>query len=329
MSGHEVRDGSAARECGYVGATGPDGEPTAMSEGLTIVGLALALLSALAWSGLDAARKSLAGHLQPLPAVVLLTWGQVPLFVAWLVASVPEGAVAVPPAAYWLPGLASVAGNVVANLLFMVALRLSPLSATVPLLAFVPVFATLVALPLLGELPTPSALVGIALVVGGALALNANRSTRGLSGLVRGLLAEKGSLPMLGVSLCWGLSVAFDKLAIAYAPPPVHALALNLGVGVVLLAWLVRRGQLAALGEVRFVVGPWLLAVVFAGLALAAQLVALGELYIGILEAIKRFVGLAMAVVLGRMLFAESISASKLAGVALMAIGAAVVVLGQ
>lgn len=300
-----------------------------MNEGVTSIGVTFAAISALGWGGLDASRKALVRHVDPLPSVVLLTWGQLPIFGmwwAWLAFS--AGAPSI-PMEYWLPGLGAVGLNVAANLLFMTGMRLSPLSVTVPFLAFVPVFTTLIANPILGELPTPISLVGIAIVVIGALTLNADLApSRGLVGLIKGLLKERGSLPMLGVALCWSMAIIFDKLATAQAPPAVHGTMLNLGVGSVLLLWMTARRDLSRLRQARSALHIWAVAVVVGSIGLGMQLMAVGHLYVAILEAIKRAVGLAMSVILGRLLFKERITGLKVSAVALMAGGAAVVVLG-
>ena len=63
-----------------------------------------------------------------------------------------------------------------ASILYVQAVNLSPLSLTIPYLGFTPVVVTVLAYPLLGEVPAlqvrRSGLIGIALVVMGAIALN-------------------------------------------------------------------------------------------------------------------------------------------------------------
>ena len=107
-------------------------------------------------------------HLAPVPMVFLLATASVPLFGAAVLFGDP---VAV-QAAYWLPALGSVTLNVVANLTFLEAVRMSPLSVTVPLLSLTPVFTAVLGFAVLGERPAPLALLGIALVVIGAFWLN-------------------------------------------------------------------------------------------------------------------------------------------------------------
>ena len=120
---------------------------------------------ALAFSGLDVLRKLLGARLEPLPLLVLLSGGSLPIFIVWAALEGSWGATG----AYVLPGLGSVVLNVGANLSFLQAVRVSPLSLTIPYLSLTPVFATLLSVPLLGERPSGMQALGVVLVVGGAL----------------------------------------------------------------------------------------------------------------------------------------------------------------
>jgi drug/metabolite transporter (DMT)-like permease len=136
---------------------------------LTLLPFLLVVAASVASSGFDLFRKVLVRHLAPVPMVFLLATASVPLFGAAVLFGEPAP---VRPA-YWLPALGSVALNVVANLTFLEAVRISPLSVTVPLLSLTPVFTALLGFALLGERPAPLDLAGIALVVIGAFWLNA------------------------------------------------------------------------------------------------------------------------------------------------------------
>lgn len=70
---------------------------------------------------------------------------------------------------YWLPGVVDVALGIGANLMFVAAVRRSPLSMMIPLLALVPVLTTLAAAVVLGEIPSLRQLSGTGLIVIGLL----------------------------------------------------------------------------------------------------------------------------------------------------------------
>lgn len=287
------------------------------------LGIGLTVGSALCWSGLDASRKILVQRVSPVALLVLLTFGQMPLFGIWAFVSGDT----ITSWDYVLPGLASLGLNVVANLCFFRAVTVSPLSLTVPLLAFVPVFTTIAANPILGEMPGVRQIAGIGVVVLGALVLNAGAAVdRRPSAFARALIQEPGSLPMLVTALCWSLTIVVDKLATQHAGFGIHGAVLNAGIGLVGLSLLATRGQLAELGAVRKAWRPLLFAISVGAVGLGSQLVAVQHLFAALVEAGKRAIGVTMSVIVGRLAFKEPVTRFKVASVVLMSVGAALIV---
>lgn len=288
-----------------------------------MIALLLMLVASLGWAAFDAARKHLSGHIQPIPLVVLLMLGQVPVFATWLSWTIHETGLPQVTMDYAGPALLSIAINVAANLLFLRAVSLSPLSLTIPMLSFSPAFtALLAALPPLRETMTVYQACGAALVVCGALLLGGTGLKRdGDDGLVRRLLRERGVPIMLGVALLFALSSAVDKVAQAASSPPLHALVQCLGVGLVLLFELVRRGELASLRAV-LAHGPGYAGALAAGAAaLGFQMSAFAVAPLSTVETVKRAVGMTAAQLIGHIAFGESLTVAKWIAVALMSLG--------
>ncbi len=303
---------------------------------VSLYALALVLGCAVAFSLTDLLRKLLAAEVRAVPLLFALAAGMVPCFVVWW------GWQGVPPpaAAYWLPGTGSVVLNIVANLAFLQAVRISPLSLTIPVLSLTPVFTTLLAVPLLGELPTPLQLAGTLVVVAGVAGLQLGAAPAGVSGgvagrasggslgrLVGALLHEKGSLLMVVTALCWSLAMPLDKLAMASGGAAFHGLALNLGVAVGALVVIVGQRRLGELGAM---LAHWRLltvTVVIGAIALVLILLAIVETWVGLVETLKRGVGSLLSLVWGRMFFAEPLSAGRLVAVAAIGAGVAMILL--
>ena len=287
---------------------------------MTLVTLALLLVSGLGWAGLDAARKALGRSVPVVPLVVALGLGQALLLVAWLAFA------GVPPLgpAFWWACAGSIALNVAGNLLFIRALSLSPLSLTVPLLALTPVLSAGVAALMLGEHPGARQLAGIALIVGGAIWLQ-TPAQGGLRGLAGALRAEPGARLMLAVAACWALVGPFDKTATLASSPAFHGMAVNLGMGLVLVPLLVRPGQDARPLAAR----PWLLvaACLVGVVAILAQFEAMRHALVSLVEAVKRMIGMLTAVVVGRLAFGEPVGGRKLAAIAVMCAGTGLLLL--
>ena len=195
---------------------------------------------ALAFSGLDVTRKLLAERVSPLPLMVLLSLGSLPIFLIW---AAKEGEWSA-SSAYVVPGVVSILLNIGANLAFLQAVRVSPLSLTIPYLSLTPVFATLLSIPLLGERPTALQLGGIVLVVAGAFWLQAPSGDRAsLRAVWTALAEERGSLLMILTALFWSLAAPLDKLAIGASSPLFHAVVLVSGIGVSGLLIMAARSQ--------------------------------------------------------------------------------------
>lgn len=286
--------------------------------------LLIVLISSLAWSAFDALRKLLADRIAPVALICLLTIASVPLFAIWVAI---DGMPRV-PAAYLLPALASVLLNLAANVAYIVALRSAALSVTIPLLSLTPAFTALLALPILGERPTAWQGLGIFLVVTGALGLNLPAGEQVSPGAaIRSWRREKGALWMILVALFWALATPLDKMAMARSSGPFHGLVLNAGVALGTLLGLAVQRRLGDLAGVRAVPGAFVAALGVSVAALGLQLLAMQILWVSLVETLKRGIGNILAVLLGRILFAEPVTWRKVGAVALMAAGVALLLI--
>jgi len=291
---------------------------------VSLVGVLLVIGSAAAYSVLDLARKVLVVRIPTAALLFYLSIGQLPFFAAWMVLA-GSGAVG---SGYFLPAAVSVILNIAANLLFMEAVRLSPLSLTVPFLALTPVFTTLLGIPLLGEVPGALQWAGVAVVVVGAFQLNLGSAVGGSPRAAwRAFLSEPGSLLMVLVSLCWSLAMPLDKLALVHADVATHGFVLNAGVAGGVLGFLILRRQTA---DLRTVSRGWVLlaaGVLVSVIGLALLLLSLAHLWVAVAETLRRGFGSISALILGRWMFHEPITTAKVIGVVLMSIGVALILL--
>lgn len=289
-----------------------------------IAGLGLVVASSLAWSGLDLSRKVLAGRIREIPLLFWLTALPLPVFLAWWL----YDGVRPVRVDYWFPGLTSIGLNIVANLSFMRSLRLSPLTATIPLLSLTPVFTSLVSIPMLHQRLGGRNWFGVALVVAGALLLNLRGGDhKSLALFWQGLRREHGVPFMALTAFLWSITPPLDKLAMDRSGAPFHAFMLNAGVGAAMLVLLAVTRRLGELASARGSAGPFAAAVVCAFVGLATQLTAFKVVPVGLFETIKRGIGFCMAMLSGRLILGETITTAKLLAVALMALGVGLIVL--
>jgi drug/metabolite transporter (DMT)-like permease len=291
-----------------------------------MIGLVLACACALAWAGLDVFRKQLGGAIAPVPLLFLLNVGLLPVFALWWLIA---GGTITDVGAYAPAAGAALVLQIIANILFLAALRASPLSLTIPFLALTPVFATVLGVVVLGERPEPIQLGGITLVVGGALALSSAEGDDARPHLLRAFVREPGAWMMIGVAACWGITTVLDKRALEYAAVPIHALIQLSGVITAGLIWLLFAGRQRELAGARAQLGTLVLATVTGSAAFGLQLVAVQHILVSQLETIKRAVGLVSAIVFGRLVFGEPITRVKTTAIVVMVAGVVLLMLGH
>jgi drug/metabolite transporter (DMT)-like permease len=270
------------------------------------------------YGSLDAVRKKLAACVEPLPLTALMGMGQAPLFALWMLWAGAEA----PRAGYGPEAAGSISFALVGNLFFMRALQVSPLSLTIPFLSFSPVFTVLFSRGLLGEAPQPLQALGIGWVVLGAFLLNlAREDLRRPSRFLSGVTRERGSLMMLAAALLWSLGSIFDKRALTHASVPVHAFIQCLGIALCVIVLLALRRDLRALATVNRCRGTYAVGLLVASAAQGLQFLALPLVVVSLFEAIKRCIGMTMAVLNGALLFGEPVTAQKLLAIVLMGTG--------
>ena len=290
---------------------------------ITGIGLACTLVGALCWALFDALRKRLARDVSPVHLGLLLPLAQAPLLALWAASREPLGLAS----GCLLPLAASALLNSLALVLFLDALRLSPMSLTIPLLSFTPVLSTTFAWIFRGQAPGAAQYAGAALVVLGAVVLGLGGGAwRGLAASVR----EPGVRRMALVALLWSGTSVLDQLAVSRGAGSWYAPAVTAAVAGLLLLWAVLRGQVQAfMRAARPLVARPLLAgtaVVVGAAALAVQIEAFRWAPIGFIEVVKRGMGMASAVLLGRFVFGELLDGRKWLAVLLLTLGVALVV---
>ena len=288
-------------------------------------GIIFALCSSLAWAGLDIVRKQLADKIPTLALAAMLSLGQAPAFAIWWWMSGGE----IGSAEYFAPASAGLILNIAANIWFLMAMRASPFSVSIPFLSFTPVFSALIAIPVLDEMPTLTQLVGIFAVVVGAVVITSDGAVDEDGGRIRlwrAFLKERGAVYMTLVALCWSATTVLDKLATSHADLPIHALVMNCGVGIILGAFLLAQGRAREFAGARR--HPWalILGMLVGGAAFAFQLLAIQGLLVGVVETVKRAVGLLIALVIGRLAFGEAVTGPRIIGAVFMGAGTAFIV---
>lgn len=120
---------------------------------------------------------------------------------------------------FWLTLLILLPLEIMAEILYIYAIKISPLSLTIPFLSLTPVFLIFVSFFILGELPSIIGLVGILLIALGGYILNLHLTSKGLLEPLKAIIRERGSVYMIIVSFIFSITATLGKLAILHSHP--------------------------------------------------------------------------------------------------------------
>lgn len=127
----------------------------------------------------------------------------------------------------------------VGNILYMRAVKLSPISLVVPMLAFNPLFTALVSLFFHQSLPSTWGWIGVVVVGIGLYILRLDKAVlkQGLLTPLSRVTRDPGAVAMLGVALVWSVGANLSKAMVVNASPLISAASTAI-VGSVML-WLI------------------------------------------------------------------------------------------
>ncbi|RJP89597.1 MAG: hypothetical protein C4518_09875 [Desulfobacteraceae bacterium] len=172
-----------------------------------------AFLTALSVATHDAWMKKWFSHLSPWEMTAYPLVYSLPLFaVSLLFVDIP-----LLDKTFYITFAVCLPLNAIPLFMYMKAIRISPLSLTVPYLAFSPVFIVGTGWLFLDEIPDGWGLAGIAAVCVGSYVLNIDPARRSFWGPFRAVFRETGSWMMLIVALIYGFTSVLGKLAILHS----------------------------------------------------------------------------------------------------------------
>jgi drug/metabolite transporter (DMT)-like permease len=115
-----------------------------------------------------------------------------------------------------------------AMLYYVRALQVSDLSISVPFLAFTPVLLIPTGYFLLHEIPDVRQILGVVLVVCGAVSMNKEAFRNGLLGPVKAIFIDRGSRSMLLVAVIFSVTNPIDKIIVLMSDPVTAAFGYGL-----------------------------------------------------------------------------------------------------
>jgi uncharacterized membrane protein len=212
--------------------------------------------------------------------------------------------------------------EIAAAIMFQKAIKVSPLSLSVPFLATTPVFLIFTAFFLLHELPDLSGICGILAIVLGSYLLYLDQLRKGLIAPLRALFREKGTLFMLGVAFIYSLTSAAGKIAILHSSPTFFAIfypyLLTLTLSPIVFSHrYFHGGKKAGPGSMLYL---YCLIGLFSALMIVTHCLAIQRIEVAYMISVKRL-SLLISIIYGGVFFQESHIFQRLLGAFFMVVG--------
>jgi len=174
----------------------------------------LSLTAALSIAARDVSIKTYEDLDPPEIAILELFWALPYFFIGCFLIEIPPL-----DQTFWLTFALSIPINILAYVLYLYALKISPLSLSIPFLAFTPAFMILTGFFILAETINFWGGLGIGLIVAGGYILHFKKTQRNFLAPFSSFLHEKGSWFMLVVAILFAFAAVIGKKAILHSSP--------------------------------------------------------------------------------------------------------------
>jgi len=295
-----------------------------------------ALLTALANATGDTILKARFSHLSPQSMAIVKSTAPMPFLLPLLLAiSWPETDLV-----FWQTVGILVPFEILALLLYMQALKVSPMSLSIPFLAFTPAFILLTGWLVLDEKVTLAGLLGILCIVTGAYVLHIKSGKNRPLEPFKAITKEQGSRLMLAVSAIYSITSVLGKKAIQHSDPIFFAcfyfvlmgIITPLGLGA--LHWLTngfgpynKRSSLWSFKKTGLVSwDAWFAVGIAQTVMVLSHMWAIHLITAAYMIAVKR-TSLIFNVIYGKFIFKEKKIVQRLTGTSLMLLGVGLIVL--
>jgi len=284
--------------------------------------LPITLLSAVTFAAMDTVCKGVSHR----TGVMLLTgarvWGTVP----FLLLLIPFIGIPSLSMEFFTVIAALIPLDIVALILYILAIRSSPLSATLPFLALTPLFNILTAFIILGETVSLVGVAGIVLVAAGAYSLNLHTLGEGILGPIRAIGRERGSIIMIVLAAIFSVTSVLAKKGVMLSSPLFFSVVYLIVLSLALIPVVLVMGP-GARETGRRIVADWkALAVIglFALISYLSHFIAVTMVEVAYMIAVKRTMPL-FGIIFGKIFFDEPHFRQRMAAGALMVAGVCVI----
>jgi drug/metabolite transporter (DMT)-like permease len=198
----------------------------------------LSLAAALSIAARDVSIKTYEDLSPPEIAILELFWALPYFFWGCLLVEKPPL-----DQTFWWAFTLSIPINILAYVLYLYAIKISPISLSVPFLAFTPAFMVLTGFLVLGETINIWGGTGIGLIILGGYVLHCKKNQANILVPLSAFLHEKGSWFMLIVAILYAFAAVIGKKAILHSSPLFFSYTFFLIFNITVLTGLLLKGK--------------------------------------------------------------------------------------
>ncbi len=216
--------------------------------------------------------------------------------------------------------------EILAMVLYIKALKVSPLSLTLPFLSLTPVFLILVSYVVLEEKVSLQGGIGVIFLAAGSYTLNLHEMRDGIFKSFKAITKEKGSIFMIFVALIYSITSSLGKMAIEHSSPLFFGTTYFIVMTIIFTPVALMMGGNEAK---KFVAGKQYKGLFFPGLfysiMIASHMLAMSLTKVAYMISLKR-TSVMIGVLYGYFIFKEKNIRERLSGALLMFIGFVMIV---
>jgi drug/metabolite transporter (DMT)-like permease len=284
-----------------------------------MIWLPLSLLAAFSLATVDAMTKRFFSDQSPYEMAMIRLLYTLP----WLIGSlffIPMGR---PDRQYFLAVASAAPLEVCATYCYMKAIKFSPLSLTLPFLAFTPAFIIITGRIFLEERLGLAGIAGIVLIVAGSYCLNISSLRQGLFSPVRAIFREPGSRLMLLVSFIYSITSVLGKIGVMHSNPYFFGSTYFIALAILLTCIMPFMGKITIKQHKFFHFKGAAIGVIYA-LMVFSHMLAISKVEAAYMVSVKR-TSLLFAIVYGALWFKEKRIGERLLGAVIMLAGVFVI----
>lgn len=284
--------------------------------------LPITLLSAVAFAAMDTVCKGVSHR----TGVMLLTgariWGTIP----FLLLLIPFIVIPTVSREFIVVIAVLIPLDIIALTLYILAIRSSPLSATLPFLALTPLFNILTGYILLGETVSLVGVAGIVLVAAGAYSLNLHTIREGILEPIRSIGKERGSIIMIFLAVLFSVTSVLAKKGVMVSSPLFFTVVYLITLSLALIPVVLIMGPGARETGRRIIVDWKALSLIglFGLISYLAHFFAVIHVEVAYMIAVKRTMPL-FGIIFGKIFFDEPHFRQRMAAGALMVAGVLII----